>query len=288
MPRVAHPQDACQALDAIASGRLSVRVLLEQCIARIERDNPSLNALVTLNLPAAREQAEQCDRWIDEHGYPAERPLFGLPFSAKDAFASAGLRTTSSHPPLRDHVPQRDAALITRLKAAGALLIGKSNLPELAASPQCWSPLFGATLNPWQAGFTPGGSSGGGAVAVAMGFSLLDIGSDLAGSIRIPAAYCGVIGYKASEGLLPADGHIPPLPGRPRTVREQLAFGVLARSLNDIRRCLPLLAGSDGKDGRPSPMRPVGVIRRPLRLAYWDDFAGCHCARAPGARCSRR
>ena len=184
---------ASAALQQLATGELRAVPLLEQCLARIGHHNPAINALITLDLPGARAQARRADELRDA-GHADGMPLLGLPISVKDAFTTRGLRTTSGSPRLCHHLPTHDASAVARLKAAGAVLIGKSNLAELAGNPQCWNPLFGHTRNPWQPELTPGGSSGGSAAAIAMGFSLLELGSDIAGSIRIPAAVCGVAG----------------------------------------------------------------------------------------------
>ena len=172
--------------------------------------------------------------------------------------------------------------MVARLKAAGAIVLGKTNLPELAGTPQCWSPVFGATNNPWDPTRTPGGSSGGSAAAVAMGFSFLDPGSDIGGSIRIPAAYCGVAGLKATENRIPRTGHIPHLPDGSRSVRHLLSLGLLARCVDDLKLGLEVLAGPDGFDSEV-PSLPVAfppADERPVRVAWWDDFSGLPlCAR---------
>lgn len=268
---------ASAAAAEIAAGRLSAVDLFDICARQIARHNPAINALVTLDLEKARQAAIAADTIIGQSGVPDEQPLLGIPISIKDAFATQGLRTTSSFPPLADYIPSRDATVIARLKAAGAVLLGKSNLSELAGDPQCWSPLFGPTCNPWNLARTPGGSSGGAAAAIAMGFSLLEAGSDIAGSIRIPAAYCGVAGLKATENRIPRTGHIPHLPGQPRTVRHMLSFGLLGRRVADLQLGFPLIAGPDGEDCEVPPI-PAGQAippeSRPLRIAWWDDFAG--------------
>lgn len=268
--------DAGAALAALRAGTLTPEALLADCLTRIERDNGRINALVTLDIDAARRAACACRQFMDEQGIPAGQPLFGLPVSVKDAWATAGLRTTASHPPLADYVPAEDAAVVARLKAAGAVLVGKSNLSQLAGDPQCWSPLFGPTRNPWDDALTPGGSSGGAAAAIAMGFSWLEVGSDIGGSIRIPAAYCGVVGLKATENRIPRSGHIPHLPGGLRSVRHLLSFGLLARSVGDLALGLPVLAGAhpDDPEVPPLPVVPLSPPQRPLRIAWWDDFAG--------------
>ena len=268
---------ASEAATEIAGGHLSAVDLFEICAQQIARHNPAINALVTLDLAKARQAAIAADALIRQSGVPDSQPLLGIPISIKDAFATQGLRTTSSFPPLADYIPARDATVVARLKAAGAILLGKSNLSELAGDPQCWSPLFGPTRNPWDPERTPGGSSGGSAAAIAMGFSLLEASSDIAGSIRIPAAYCGVAGLKATENRIPRTGHIPHLPGQPRTVRHMLSFGLLGRRVTDLQLGFPLLAGPDGQDCEVPPI-PAGqslpALDRPLRIAWWDDFAG--------------
>lgn len=268
---------ASEAAAEIAAGRLSALDLFDACAQQIARHNPSINALVTLDLEKARQAAIAADVHIAQSGVPDDQPLLGIPISIKDAFATQRLRTTSSHRPLADYIPDRDATVVARLKAAGATLLGKSNLSELAGDPQCWSPLFGPTRNPWDPTRTPGGSSGGAAAAIAMGFSLLEAGSDIAGSIRIPAAYCGVAGLKATENRIPRTGHIPHLPGQPRTVRHMLSFGLLGRRVADLQLGFPLLTGPDGEDCEVPPI-PAGLAapreNRPLRIAWWDDFAG--------------
>lgn len=257
----------------IAGGTLTATQALQDCLERIDRHNPAVNAVVTLDRAGALAAAQAADR-AQAQGQPLA-PLHGVPLTVKDAFETRGLRTTSSHPPLAGHVPARDATAVARLRAAGCVLLGKTNLPELAGDPQCCSPLFGATHNPWDLARTPGGSSGGSAAAVAMGFSALDLGSDIGGSIRIPAAYCGVAGLKASENRIPRSGHIPHLPDGSRSVRHLLSFGVLARHVEDLQLGLEVLAGADGLDTEvpPVPVRAVEV-GRPLRVAWWDDFAG--------------
>lgn len=265
--------DATTCRKEIAAGQLRPSELLDQCQARIERLNGKVNALVRLNHDAARQTAQQADQAASKG---ATSSLLGLPVSIKDAFATRGLITTASHPPLRDYLPDQDATLVARLKAAGAIIVGKSNLSQLAGDPQCWSPLHGPTRNPWGKGLTPGGSSGGSAVAVALGFSLMDIGSDIGGSIRIPAAYCGITGMKASENRLPRTGHIPHLPGGRRSVRHLLSFGLLARTVADLALGMPCLSGPDALDSEvpPIPWKTTPPPQRPLRIAWWDDFPG--------------
>lgn len=243
----------------LAAGR-SAHDVTRHCLDAIARYNPVLNAVVTLN-PDALQDAARADALADT----ARGLLHGLPITVKDCFATAGLRTTSGHPPLADYVPQEDAELVARLRAQGAVLIGKTNLPPLAGDIQCANPIFGRTNNPFDSALTSGGSSGGSAVAVAAGFSALDLGSDLGGSIRIPAAFCGVAGMKITEGRWSLAGHIPPLPGMMRSVWHMLSPGLLARHVDDLR------LGFAALDDKPFAMPALPTS---LRIAWCDDFAG--------------
>ncbi|MDO4777116.1 MAG: amidase [Cardiobacteriaceae bacterium] len=243
----------------LAVGR-SAHDVTRHCLDAIARYNPALNAVVTFN-PDALQDAARANALADT----ARGLLHGLPITVKDCFATAGLRTTSGHPPLADYVPQEDAELVARLRAQGAVLIGKTNLPPLAGDIQCANPVFGRTHNPFDPALTSGGSSGGSAVAVAAGFSVLDLGSDLGGSIRIPAAFCGVAGMKITEGRWPLAGHIPPLPDRMRSVWHMLSPGLLARHVDDLR------LGFAALDDKPLALP---ALPRSLRIAWCDDFSG--------------
>ncbi len=270
---------------SIREGKITVVELVQNCLDRICRYNPTINAMVTLDKENAMNTAEKMDFCIaNQDKYLPS--LFGIPISIKDAFETQGIRTTSSHPPLKNHIPKNDATVVKRLKKAGVIVLGKTNLPQLASDTQCWSPLFARTNNPWNSELTSGGSSGGSAAAVTMNFSFLDIGSDLAGSIRIPAAYCGVAGLKATENRIPRTGHIPHLPDAERSVHHMLSFGVLARCVDDLRLGLDVIAGPDGIDSEVPPIstnkiNPKTMHR--LRVAWWDDFNGvpiCHRTKA--------
>lgn len=285
------PLTATQALNDLRAGNYSAESLLRACLSQIDRHNPRINALVAMDQTAALAAARNIDR--QQAQGLALPPMAGLPFSVKDAFATNDLPTTASFKPLADYRPDRDATVVARLRQAGGVLVGKTNLPELAGAPHCWSPLFGLTRNPWNPDLTPGGSSGGAAAAIACGFSLMELGSDLAGSIRIPAAYCGVAGLKATENRIPRTGHIPHLPPHlvggkvGRSVWHLLSFGVLARTVADLRLGYELIAGPDGIDTTVPPFTPTPIVKkedRPLRIALWQDFAETPlCARTRNA-----
>jgi amidase len=198
-----------------------------------------------------------------------------VPITIKDAIATADLRTTGAYEPLAAHVPTADATAVARLKAAGAIVFGKTNLPVLSGDYQSDNPIFGRTNNPWDVAHGPGGSSGGSAAAIAAGLSALELGSDYSGSIRIPAHYCGVYGLRPSEWRVPSTGHIPPLPGSPRLDGHVNTIGPLARSLDDIELALRLIAGPDGHDWQVPPAALEPARERPLHelhLAWTDDF----------------
>jgi amidase len=233
--------------------------------------NPALNAVVTLDEERATARAEEADEALARG--QSWGPLHGLPLTVKDTFETAGLRTTSGFVPLSNHVPATNATAVQRLLDAGAVVFGKTNVPQLAGDWQSFNAIFGTTGNPWNVTRTPGGSSGGSAAAVAAGLSSFELGSDIAGSIRVPAHWCGIYGHKPTYGLIPMRGHIPGPPGTVGEVDLAVA-GPLARSARDLDLLLRVLAG-------PSPERAKGWVlelprarRRGLheyRVAAWLD-----------------
>lgn len=259
----------------IRQRQVSAIEVLDAHLTQISRHNLVLNAFVTLDEERARMQAREADAALargDVWG-----PLHGVPITIKDSIATAGLRTTSGFPPLADYVPSADAPVVARLRAAGAIILGKTNLPALASGFQADNPLFGRTNNPWDLTRTPGGSTGGGGAAVAAGLTPLDIGSDLGGSLRVPAHYCGAYTIKPTEHRVPLTGHIPELPGAPRSLRHMAQIGPLARSIDDLILALCLIAGPDGQQWEvpPVPLElPPHIALRELRLAWTDDFGG--------------
>ena len=266
---------AFELADAIARGQLSSRELLEHQLQRIERLDPRLNAVVTRDVERARAEAARADAATAR----GERrgPLHGVAITIKDTFESAGLRTTAGHPPLASHVPDADAAVVARLRAAGAIVLGKTNVPLLAGDAQTYNAIFGVTRNPWDGARTPGGSSGGAAAALASGLTPLEVGSDIGGSIRTPCHWCGVYGHKPSYGVVPLRGHIP---GPPGTLAEpDLAVaGPMARTPGDLARALELMAGplpDDALGWRLALPPPRRARLRDWRVAAWlDDPAG--------------
>ena len=256
---------------ALSRKEVGSEELLERFLERIARLDGPLGAVVALDEARAREEARRCD---EERARGTLRgPLHGLPVTVKDAFETAGLRTACGFPPLAAHVPERDAAAVARLKAAGAIVFGKTNTPALANDIQTANTLFGTTSNPWDLSRTSGGSSGGSAVAMAMGFSGLELGSDLGGSVRIPAAFCGVFGHRPSRGLVPTRGHVPGLPGTLAEPDFQTA-GPLARSAEDLDLALSVLAGPS-EEGSVAWRLELPPPRRTslegYRIAAWLD-----------------
>ncbi len=252
---------------------VSASKVLDAHLERIAQHNPALNAIVTPNEEAARQRATEADTALDRG--EVWGPLHGVPVTIKDVFETAGLRTTSSFQPLADYVPRQDATAVARLRAAGAIILGKTNMPVLAMDFQSDSPIFGRANNPWNTAHTPGGSTGGGAASLAAGLSPLELGSDIGGSVRIPAHFCGIFSLKTSEHLVPLTGHIPEPPGAPRAVRHMGTVGPLARSVEDLRLALSLIAGPDGQRWETPPVPVTPVPSRPLReyrFAWTDDF----------------
>lgn len=259
-------------LDALACGELSSVELTRATLARITQLNPVLNAVVSQNEARALEQAEASDarRRRGEAG-----PLEGLPMTIKDAFDVAGFATSCGTPTYRERYPEEDAVAVRRLRQAGAVLIGKTNVPPFCGDFQTANALHGVTRNPWDVACTPGGSSGGAAVAVATGMSALELGSDLGGSIRWPAHACGLFGLKTSWGLVPTWGHIPPLPERrPARNVDVMVSGPIARTAADLDRMLRVVAGPRYRRC-PSLAMPRRKHPQGLRVALWldDPFA---------------
>src|SRR5215210_1470587 len=266
---------ATELVALLAQREISSRELIEIYLGRIERLNPVLNAVVTLDAERALADADAADRAI-ARGQP-RGPLHGLPITVKDCLATAGLRTTAGARELADYVPARDADAVGRLRAAGAIIFGKSNLPAFAGDAQSYNDLFGTTNNPWDVRRTPGGSSGGSAAAIAAGLSGLELGSDLGGSLRIPAHFCGVYTLKPTYGVVPLHGHIPPPPGT-MVDMDVGAIGPLARSASDLDLALSVIAGPDTEREvawRLELPPPRGKSLADYRIAVWLDDPYC-------------
>lgn len=257
---------------AIRERRVSAAEMLDAYLTQIERHNPTLNAVVTMDIDAACDAARRADDAL-AHDKPTG-PLHGVPFTLKDAHATAGMRTTTGFPSFANEVPEHDGTVAARLKGAGGVLMGKTNVPSMLADFQTDNPIFGRTNNPWDIERTPGGSSGGAAAAVAAGLTPFEVGTDLSASIRIPAHFCGVYGLKTTEHRIPLTGLIPGLPG-PTGVRIMSTIGPIARSVDDLALLLGILAGPDGRDTDvPAvPVAPIpDVALHNLRVAVAPTF----------------
>ena len=265
---------------AIRAGHVSATEVLEAHLAQINTHNPMLNAIVTMDVERARERAREADEALARGELWG--PLHGVPFTLKDAHATAGMRTTTGFPPLADYVPHEDSTATARLKAAGGILIGKTNVAMLLADYQTTNPIFGRTNNPWNIERTPGGSSGGAAAALAAGMTPFDIGTDLSASIRIPAHFCGVFGLKPTEQRVPLTGLLPGLP-TPRSVRIMSCIGPMARTVEDLALLYSIIAGPDGRDTEVQPV-PVDEVPqlalKHLRIALAPTFPGLPVAAA--------
>jgi amidase len=225
---------------------VSARELLDLALERVEAHDPAVNAVVERDVDAARAAAAAVDE-ARARG-DAVGPLAGLPLTIKDAFEVVGMTATCGLPSLEGHRPVQDAEAVRRLRDAGAVIFGKTNTPAGAADWQSYNDLYGLTRNPWNLHHTVGGSSGGSAASVAAGYAVLELGSDIAGSIRVPSHFCGVFGHKPSYGIVPVTGHIPPMPGDLLTVPLGVA-GPIARSAADLELALDVLAGPGDLDG---------------------------------------
>jgi amidase len=231
--------DASALAGAIRDKELSSRELLDHYLTRIDRLDREINAVVTLDAERARRAADEADRATARGD--AVGPLHGLPITVKDAIETESIRSTGGATELRDHVPSTDAPAVSALMDAGAIVFGKTNLPRWSGDLQSYNELFGTTNNPWDTALVTGGSSGGAAAAVACGFTSFELGTDIGGSVRIPAHCCGVFGLKPSFGLVAQRGYLDQVGGG-ITDADVNVFGPIARSARDLDLLLGVLA----------------------------------------------
>jgi amidase len=228
--------------DAMRARKISASELLENTIARIEALDGRINAVVVRDFDRAREAAKAAEKALARG---EQRALLGIPVTLKEPFNVAGLPTTFGFPQFRDFVPTEDALVVSRLKRAGAIIIGKTNIPMGLRDFQSYNDIYGTTNNPWDLGRSPGGSSGGCAAALAAGFGPLSIGSDIGGSIRVPAHFCGIFGHKPTLGLIPQRGYgMPPAPPN-HGIGDLAVVGPMARTAADLSLALDVIAGPD-------------------------------------------
>ena len=258
-------QDATALATLIRTRQVTPREVVQAHLDRISAVNPQLNALVTLLADEALQAADAAGKAVMSGA--ALGPLHGVPFTAKDSIDTAGVLTQRGSPIFQGRTPETDATSVARLKQAGAILLAKTNLPEFSYSTETDNLLTGRSNNPWNLARTPGGSSGGESAAIAAGLSPLGLGTDLAISVRGPAANTGIIGFKATHGRIPMTGIWPRVP------RRNWHVGPMARSVRDVALAYSLLAGPDGADGFSTlPLRfdtGVGTAPdRPLRVGW--------------------
>lgn len=262
---------ATEAVALLAQGSLGSEELLDAQLARVDRFNGEINAVVAFDIERARARCREADAasaagesWGDLHG---------LPMTIKDSFETEGLVTTSGAPELANHVPTTDADGVALLKDAGAIVFGKTNLPIYAGDIQSFNDVYGLTRNPWDLDRTVGGSSGGAAAGLAAGFSLLELGSDIGGSIRCPAHYCGVAGIKPSWWVLSRRGHIPGAPGA-MAPTDLTVSGPMGRSVADLELAMRALTARSvfGVPGASLPAASANVQQlEGCRVALWRD-----------------
>ena len=257
---------------ALNRNELSAEELLMATVERIDAINPTVNAIVAIDVDAARKAARESDQRRAANVVCG--PLDGITMTVKDSIAVEGFPATSGFPPLADYRPISDAPSVSRLRRAGVTIVGKSNLSTMASDFQCDNPLFGTTRNPWNPEMTSGGSSGGAAAALATGMIPLELGSDIAGSVRQPAHFCGLYAHKPTFEIYPLLGHVPPMPGI-MSIADMGVLGPMARSAQDLKLALEALLFEEESTwrGRWIPNVPPCRFKRlsEARIAVWSD-----------------
>ncbi len=268
-------QDTTALLKELKAGNFSSVELLGEFLSQTDQVNDKVNSIITFDRDRALALAKTAD--ADRKAGKAKGTLHGLPMTIKDTYETEGLRTTAGAPEFQTHIPKTDALAVGSLKDAGAIVFGKTNLPTYASDIQSFNPLFGTANNPYDLQKTTGGSSGGAAAALATGMTPLELGSDLAGSIRVPAAFCGVYGHKPSFGIIPLRGHIPGPPGTLSTA-DLAVSGPLARSARDLKLAMSVLVGPDPEHARAWKISlPKSRAKKlsDFRVACWFDDPFC-------------
>ncbi len=242
--------------------------LLDHYIARVARLDGAINAVVVKDFDRARDRARTLDRASDRSA-----PLFGVPMTVKESFDVAGLPTTRGHLAAKDHRAKSSSIAVRRLEAAGVVIFGKTNVPVDLADWQSYNPVYGTTCNPWNRDHTPGGSSGGSAAALAAGLTGIEMGSDIGGSIRVPAHYCGVFGHKPTWTLCSNYTDYETSAAAPTDIA---VIGPLARSSDDLIVALDILQGPDPDEtGLTYNLpRPCATSLKALRVAVWSHQDG--------------
>jgi Asp-tRNA(Asn)/Glu-tRNA(Gln) amidotransferase A subunit family amidase len=259
-------QPAVKQLAMLRAGEISTVDLAEAYVRQIERLNPQLNVFADFDVERVRGEAKRLERTKERHG-----PLHGLPVTVKSSIATAGYRCEIGSVLLRGDIPREDAVVVARLRAAGALILGTTNCPELLMAYETANLLHGQTRNPWDLKRTPGGSSGGESAAIAAGLSAAGLGSDSGGSVRVPAHFTGICSLKPTPGRIPGTGHLPPCVG-PFSILG--AIGPMARTIADVSLMFDVLSGQDVHDpvSPPVPLRAVSSAEvRSVKIGYFED-----------------
>ena len=263
---------AHEILEKIKQREVSSLEVLESFLAQVEKVNPTINAIIALDIERAKEKAIEADNKINLKSKLG--PLHGLPMTIKDAFEVEGIVSTGGNPAWKDNIPKRNAEAVQRLVDAGAIIFGKTNVPFLSSDLQSFNKIYGTTNNPWDLERTPGGSSGGSAAALAAGMTPLELGSDIGGSIRVPAHFCGLYGHKPSYNIISEVGHMPPPPGSILTGNGLSVAGPLARSPEDLEIALDVLVSAQEQDSQAWKVKlPKARTKKitELKIAVWPD-----------------
>ena len=262
-------EDASELVKKLKEKEISSVELLEAQLKQVEKINPKINAVVTLDSDRAMERAKKA-----ENDKTIKGALLVLPITINDAFEVEGIRSTGGNPDWKENIPEKNAEAVENLVNQGAIIFGKTNLPFLSADTQSFNDIFGTSNNPWNLERTPGGSSGGSAAALASGMTSLELGSDIGGSIRIPAHFCGLFGHKPSYNIISEVGHMPPGPGLILTGNGLSVAGPLARSPEDLELALNVLTSPQEQDAlawKINLPKPRFDSIKNLRIAIWPN-----------------
>jgi amidase len=260
---------------AIAARKISAVEALDTHLAQIDSHNEAVNAVISLDREGARSQAKKAD--AETARGVALGPLHGVPFTLKDTHETSGMKTTVGFPPFANYIAKQDSPVVARLRAAGGVLMAKTNVATMLSDWQSNNPLFGRSSNPWNLQRTAGGSSGGAAAALCSGMTPFDVGTDMQDSIRLPASFCGVYGLKPTEHRVSLAGAFPDPGGAARSVRLMSCLGPLARSVDDLSLIYQIIAGPDGSDTDLTPVWVEDMSKldfKSLRIAFASSFPG--------------
>jgi aspartyl-tRNA(Asn)/glutamyl-tRNA(Gln) amidotransferase subunit A len=267
-PQTSSLQSLDEVSESIRQRRVSPVDVVTTCLDRIERLQPRLNAFITVVADAALHAAKTAEKEIEQGRWKG--PLHGIPVGIKDFYDTAGLKTTAAFQRFRDRIPKKDAVSVDKLKRAGAIVIGKTNMHTLGMGTTGLESCFGPVTNPWNAGYIPGGSSSGSAAAVASGMCYVTLDTDAIGSCRLPAACCGVVGYKGSYGVIDLQGILEGEQPPDDTIRWLSHAAIVTRSIRDTALVLDVLA-EHNDDRRVPTWRGALATQRELRIGLADN-----------------